>query len=45
MKKVFLLIILGYNLTYSQTNIKGNLTTLIGFPQFGFETSLGGKTN
>lgn len=44
MKRVFLLIILGFNFNYSQTNIKGNLTTLIGFPQFGFETSLGKKT-
>lgn len=44
MKKIFLLIVFITNLNYSQTTVKGNISAILGLPQFGFETTLGEKT-
>ena len=43
MKKIFFLLLFITNLNYSQTTVKGNVSAIIGLPQFGFETTLGKK--
>lgn len=43
MKKIFFIILFFTLNVFSQTNLKGNITTIVGLPHFGFETTLNKK--